>query len=122
MTAGLLRELVEDPGLPDAGEAAWLDMVERRRVACGRTESRDARDPFEAALLVSALPSKPLLDPPTRFDDERDWAGVGLDDLEHFARFGSDKTVARAARVELRRRKASAPDKADRRPGRVRHA
>ena len=116
LAAGLLKELVEDPGLPDAGEAAWLDVAGRRCLQRRAAMPADGRDPLQAALAVSAMPSRPLRDPPTLWDDERDWAGVGFEDLRHFARYSPDKRAARAARSELKRRSGSSAKQSDSRP------
>ena len=104
LSAGLLVELLRDPGLRDVGEAAFLDGLDRD----GWSDQGDAciseRDVLDAALVVSALASKPLRNAPWPFDDQREWAGVGVEDLKHFARFSDDDATAAAARAELRAR------------------
>ena len=114
--AGLLRELLEDPGLPDAGEAAWLEASERERPTRGGV-AFDRNDAIQAALCTSSMPSRPLRNSPTPYDDRREWAGVGLDDLRHFARFSPHRETVRAARAELRRRKQSMDREAPQRLG-----
>ena len=101
LAAGLLTELLQDPGLHDVAEAAWLEHAER--VECrGDVATRiRARDAIEAALFVSTLPAKPLKEPPYPFDDQREWAGIGLEDLRHHARYGNDGCTTKAARAEL---------------------
>lgn len=108
LAAGLLVELLNDPALRDVAESIWLEETERRRLAGGAVENVACTDPVRAALVASSLPSKPLRHPPAPWDDQRDWAGVGLEDLWHFARFSSDGWITDAAKAELKARLASA--------------
>lgn len=107
LAAGLLAELLYDPGLRDVAEGAWLDQVEREGSEGDAAACFRARDALEAALVASALPSKPLREAPYPFDDQREWAGLGLEDLRHFARFSKNVSTAEAARTELQSRPQS---------------
>ena len=104
LSAGLLVELLRDPGLRDVGEAAFLDRLDRDGWPDHGEAWVSERDVLDAALVASALPAKPLRDAPWPFDDQREWAGVGIEDLRHFARFGDDDATIAAARAELRAR------------------
>lgn len=101
LSAGILVELLRDPGLRDVAEAAWLEYAERSEGASTRIRAHDA---VEAALFVSALPTKPLKEPPWPFDDQAEWAAIGLEDLRHHARYSGDSQTAEAATIELRSR------------------
>lgn len=107
LSAGLLVELLRDPGLRDVGEAALLDGLDRNGWSDQDEAWASERDVLDAALVASALPSKPLRDAPYPFDDQREWAGVGVEDLRYYARFSDDDCTAEAARAELRARLGS---------------
>lgn len=102
-TARLLVELLDDPGLIDVAQAAFLDRVDRE--ASGTGAGFGGWNALDAALSLSSLPSKPLREPPFPFDDQSEWAGIGTEDLRHFARFGDDDFVVDAARAVLQMRR-----------------
>lgn len=103
LAAGLLVELLRDPGLRDVAEGVWLAEADREASA-GASAAFRARDAVDAALVASAMPSKPLREAPFPFDDQREWGGIGSEDLKYFARFSEDSLTAEAARAELRTR------------------
>ena len=107
LAAGLLVELLNDQALGDVAELVCLEELERRPASDTATEVL-TRTPLIAALTISDLPSKPLRRPPDPWDDQRDWAGVSVEDLWHFARFSSDVWTTTAAQAELEMRRASA--------------
>lgn len=104
LAAGLLTELLQDPGLHDVAEGAWLEHAERTEGGGDVATRIRTRDAIEAALFVSTLPARPLKEPPYPFDDPREWAGIGLEDLRHHARYGDDGHTAEAALAELQSR------------------
>ena len=106
LAAGLLVELLNDQALGDVAELVRLEEWERRPANDAATEVLTSK-PLIAALTISALPSKPVRPPPDPWDDQRDWAGVSVEDMRYFARFSSDVWTRTAAQAELEVRRAS---------------
>ena len=104
LTAGLLAELLRDPGLIDVAETTLLDRFEWEGSDLGGGASLGGWSPLEAALAVSALPSKPLRQAPFPFDDQGEWGGIGLEDLRYFAHYSDDQLIAEAALAALQSR------------------
>ena len=106
LTAGLFSELMQDPGLHDVAQDAFLEFAERTEGVDDVATRLRSRDAVGAALFVGALPSKPLKPPPFPFDDQREWASIGVEDLRHHALYSDDDLTAAAAEHELRSRLA----------------
>jgi len=104
LAAGLLTELLQDPGLLDVAEGVWLEHAARVEGGGDLATLIRTRNAVEAALLLSAIPAKPLKEPPYPFDDRREWVSIGLEDLRHHARYSDDSLTAEAAMAELRSR------------------
>lgn len=113
LAAGIFVELLQDPGLCDVAEAAWLEQAERSEALDQTSTCIRAHDAIEAALFVSALPAKPLKEPPWPFDDQAEWATIGLEDLRHHARYSGYSQTAEAALAELQSRLVAADRRVD---------
>lgn len=99
MTGKLLAELMAEPGLLEVAQTALLNRVDRDGTCDGLPLG--GWNAVDAAVSLSRLPSKPLRIPPWPSDDQGEWAGIGIEDLRHFARLCDDDTIAETARVAL---------------------
>ena len=114
LSAKLLAALLADPVLRVAGRPVLRSDRARHRRAGAVLSDMVRCDALQAAVRISSLPAPPLRHPPGAWDDQREWASLGSEDVAWFARRDAGGWTGKAAGEELARRARVSAGQVDR--------